>query len=152
MAYKKEYGWHNQELVGINIRDIISERYRYRFDAYMQRILERGRDNGYLRTFARDGREIVLEYRNKLMVDDDGRPVAVHGAARDVTERIRYEKAIKESEEKYKNIVQYAPAGICEIDLKTLRFTSANDVMCLYTAYSRDEFLKLPPPNAAGGR
>jgi two-component system cell cycle sensor histidine kinase/response regulator CckA len=80
--------------------------------------------------FTRSGRAVILEYRNKLILDSNGQPKAVQGAARDVTQRIEYEKALKESEEKYKNIVQHAPAGIYEFDMETFKFLSVNDVMC----------------------
>ncbi|MBW1781455.1 MAG: response regulator [Deltaproteobacteria bacterium] len=54
-------------------------------------------------------------------------------------------QALRESEEKYKSLVQYAPAGIYEFDMEKLRFISVNDVMCEYTGYSEKEFLELNP-------
>jgi len=145
LAYKEEYGWSKEHLQGVNIREFIPERYRAEFDAYMERILEKGSDEGYLKTYASSGEEVLLEYHNRLILDDRGRPKAVQGAARDVTERLRYEKALKESEEKYRNLVQHAPAGIYEFDMEAFRFTSVNDVMCEYTGFSRVEFLEMDP-------
>ena len=145
LAYKEEYGWQPQDLKGINIRALIPKRYQDMYNDYMARILEKGMDEGYLKTFTHSGREVILEYHNKLILDENGQPIAVQGAARDVTQRVRYEKALKESEEKYRSIVQYAPAGIYEFDMQTLKFTSVNDVMCEYTGYSRSEFLELDP-------
>jgi PAS domain S-box-containing protein len=55
------------------------------------------------------------------------------------------EKALQESEDKYRNLVQYAPTGIYEFDMEKLRFMSVNDVMCELTGYSESEFLKLDP-------
>ena len=63
----------------------------------------------------------------------------------DITERTHAEKALKESEEKYRQLVQAAPAGISEIDILSMRFLNVNDVMCEYTGYSREEFLALDP-------
>jgi len=145
LAYKEEYGWSPKHLTGVSIREFIPERYQAEFDAYMERILKKGSDEGYLKAYTRSGEEVLLEYRNRLILDDRGRPKAVQGAARDVTERLRYEKALKESEEKYRNLVQHAPAGIYEFDMESLRFTSVNDVMCEYTGFSRDEFLEMDP-------
>ena len=54
-------------------------------------------------------------------------------------------QALRESEEKYRSLVQYAPAGIYEFDMEKLRFISVNDVMCQYTGYSEKEFLELNP-------
>ena len=53
------------------------------------------------------------------------------------------EKALQESEEKYRQLVNYAPAGIFEIDILTQKFISVNDVMCKYTGYTRNEFLSM---------
>jgi len=145
LPYKEEYGWTKEDITGVNIRELIPDRYKHLFDEYMERILGQGEDEGYLRGFAKDGREVVLEYRNILIYDGDGQPQAVQGAARDVTERINAEKALKESEEKYRELVQFAPAGIYEFDMERLRFTSVNGVMCEYTGYTEKEFLELDP-------
>jgi len=55
------------------------------------------------------------------------------------------ERALQESEEKYRNLVKYAPTGIYEFDMEKLKFTGVNDVMCEYTGYTEDEFLALNP-------
>ncbi|MDJ0781640.1 MAG: PAS domain S-box protein [Desulfosarcinaceae bacterium] len=145
LPYKTSYGWRREDLAGVNIRTLLPERHLPRFDDYLTRIRDHGEDEGYMKGFTKSGEAVVLEYRNKLMLDDNGEPVAVYGAARDITRRFRYEKALKESEEKYKNIVQHAPAGIYEIDLQRMRFVSVNDVMCGYTGHSQAAFLALDP-------
>lgn len=63
----------------------------------------------------------------------------------EIDERKQAEKALSESEEKYKGLVRYAPAGIFEFDMKKRNFISVNDVMCQYTGYSEKEFLELDP-------
>ncbi len=145
IPFKEEYGWRREDLDGVNIRDLIPERHRPEFDAYMERIIANGSDEGCLGALTQAGAKVILEYRNRLILDSDGRPMAVQGAARDVTQRIRYEKALKESEEKYKQIVKVAPAGIFEFDMETFKFISVNDVMGDYTGYAEDELLQLNP-------
>ncbi len=71
----------------------------------------------------------------------DSRKVAV--LFRDITEQKRMQEALGESEAKYRELVKHAPAGIYEIDFRTKRFTSVNDVMCHLTGYSREEFLSM---------
>lgn len=141
LPFKKEYGWRREDMEGVNIRDFLPEELMPKFDAYLSRITTNGTEEGYFKAFSRTGKEVILEYHNKLILDDKGRPVAVQGAARDVTQRMRYEKALRESEEKYKEIVKYAPAGIAELDIHNYRFTSVNEIMCHYTGYSQEELL-----------
>lgn len=63
----------------------------------------------------------------------------------DITERKQGEEALKISEEKYRNLVKYAPAAIYEMDLPGAKFLSVNDVMCNILGYSREELLAVKP-------
>ena len=55
------------------------------------------------------------------------------------------EEALRESEARYRLLLEHAPAGLYELDLTNERFTAANDVLCEYTGYTREEFLSLNP-------
>jgi PAS domain S-box-containing protein len=59
------------------------------------------------------------------------------------TSRKRLEGEIQESEKKYRELVNYAPAGIYEVDFRTQKFLSVNEAMCLYTGYSREELMAM---------
>ncbi len=53
------------------------------------------------------------------------------------------EEALRESEAKYRQLFEYAPAGIYEIDLTTGKIISVNDLACEYIGYTKEEFLEL---------
>jgi PAS domain S-box-containing protein len=59
--------------------------------------------------------------------------------------RDRSERELRESEERYRQLVDSAPAGIYELDLENFVITNVNKVMCEYTGYTREEFLALNP-------
>jgi len=58
-------------------------------------------------------------------------------------ERRKTVEALCESEAKYRQLVDIAPAGIYEVDLTTGKFISVNDLMCEYTGYTKEEFLEM---------
>jgi PAS domain S-box-containing protein len=61
----------------------------------------------------------------------------------DITERKAAEEDLRISETNYRQLVEYAPAGIYEVDVTTGKFISVNDVMCEYSGYSKEEFLNI---------
>lgn len=65
-----------------------------------------------------DGRLIWCEFSNYPMTDDDGNVIGVVEYARNVTDRIRAEKALSESEEKYKALTENSTDMIVRIDAK----------------------------------
>jgi diguanylate cyclase (GGDEF)-like protein/PAS domain S-box-containing protein len=52
---------------------------------------------------------------------------------------------LRASEQRYRHLVQSAPAGIAEVDLTTGRYIDVNAIMCDFTGYSRAEFLAMHP-------
>ncbi|MFX0125275.1 MAG: PAS domain S-box protein, partial [Candidatus Hodarchaeota archaeon] len=60
----------------------------------------------------------------------------------DITERKQTEKQLRESEEKYRNILERITEGYYEVDLAG-NFTFFNDSMCKILGYSNDEMLGL---------
>jgi len=71
----------------------------------------------------------------------DGQVAGTISVARDITERKLIEEKLRESEEKYRELVRYAPAGIYEVDYEKNLFINVNDAICEYTGYTKDELL-----------
>ena len=99
LAFKKDYGWHDNQALPLTIRQIIPERYRFQHDEYLARIKYNGADKGLLRVATRAGREIVLEYDSVLVKNAGGAPLGVKVSARDVTERLNAAKENKRLQE-----------------------------------------------------
>jgi PAS domain S-box-containing protein len=82
---------------------------------------------------------------------------AVLGVATDITDLKRAERALRASEERYRDLFENATDVICTFDLEG-RFTSVNRKGELLSGYGRDELLRLPlsrivaPPELAAAR
>ncbi|RLB18070.1 MAG: hypothetical protein DRG82_04825 [Deltaproteobacteria bacterium] len=92
----------------------------------------------------KEGKEIFFHCSaNVALQDEDGNPLGVIEISRDITELVAAQQALRESEEKYRHLVAYAPSGIMEVDIQARRFTDVNDVMSKYMGYTREEFLAM---------
>ena len=81
----------------------------------------------------------------KFPVFKDGVPFVLAGFTMDITERKQAEEALRESEKRYKQLFNHAPAGIYELDFHEQKFIAVNDIMCQFTGYSEEEFLSMSP-------
>ena len=91
--------------------------------------------------------ETAFFYQSRCVPEygPDGGVANVLVISRDLTDRRRAEEVLAEAERKYRELVQYAPAAIYEIDFKGKRFSSVNDAMCLMLGRSREELLASNP-------
>jgi PAS domain S-box-containing protein len=116
LASKKSTGYSKADLKDMNLKDILPERYKTQFKDYINRVLENGSDEGLMTIVAKTGDERILEYRNSLRLDPEGRPTGVRGSARDITSRIKAAKRLKKEHDFITSIIQTSPAFYDAID------------------------------------
>ncbi|HYB44581.1 MAG TPA: PAS domain S-box protein [Candidatus Methylomirabilis sp.] len=110
-AAAQALGFQPADGVGVNIRRFLAPSVADEFDAYLQRIRDQRADSGLMRVVAKDGVERIWLYRNVLF-EEPGQPPRVLGHAQDVTDRIRAEQALKESEQRFRLLADTAPVLI----------------------------------------
>jgi PAS domain S-box-containing protein len=103
----------------------------------------------------REGRKVMFRcVSNVVSKDEHGKPfTAVEilrelsecNCASNTTEWKRAQEALCQSEEKYRQLFNHAPAGIYEVDFIKGKLITVNDVMCEYMGYTKKEFLSLSP-------
>ncbi len=88
----------------------------------------------------REGEERLIAWNNTLLLDESGNPVGTMSIGEDITERKRAEEALRESEEKYRTILENIEDGYFEVDIAG-NFTFFNDSLCKLLGYPKDELM-----------
>ncbi|MES2571089.1 MAG: PAS domain S-box protein [Verrucomicrobiota bacterium] len=89
-----------------------------------------------------NGEERIVHETAQLFYDRPyGRPLKMIGTAHDITEQMRAQKAVEESEERFRATFEQAAVGIAHVapDGRLLR---VNDKLCAILGRSRDELLE----------
>jgi PAS domain S-box-containing protein len=73
----------------------------------------------------KDGTTVWTEVKFSFIRDEDQRPVGILGVTRDITERKRVEEALRESEKKYRELYDFLPIPVYEMDFEA-KIISAN--------------------------
>lgn len=99
-----------------------------------------------------DGRVRWIMDRARNIAGSDGKPLRMTGVVIDITERKQAEDALRESEERYRNVVETQSELICRY-LPDTTLTFVNDAYCRYFRRSREElvgtrFIDLIPDHA----
>ncbi|MDD5224712.1 MAG: PAS domain S-box protein [bacterium] len=85
----------------------------------------------------------VLEFEvNAVPLFEQGRAVTVLSMARDVTEQKKIQKALQESEENYRRLLEISEDMIFTVDL-TGNFTFVNPALKKYLGYTREELMAM---------
>jgi PAS domain S-box-containing protein len=89
----------------------------------------------------KDGQVITIEWYNKSLKDIDGRVIGMLSLGVDITERIKAEKELKTSEEKFRLAFKTSPDSINLNRLEDGVYLEINDGFSKITGYSADEVL-----------
>ncbi len=115
----------------------------YRNPKQRQKLVEALEKHGKAHSFETDmilpnGKEVIFEISVKAYPESD----YMEGAVIDITEKMQAENALRESEEKYRNVVQNAQEAICVIQDGFFRYFNPQALKLF--GYTNDELSKLP--------
>lgn len=104
-AAAQALGYEPDNVIGRNLSEFLPSTAHSLYGHYLVLIQQDGVSTGLMRVLRRDGGESIWEYTNSLQVES-GKPSYVLGYAHDVTESKRFEKALRESEERYRDLFE----------------------------------------------
>jgi PAS domain S-box-containing protein len=110
------YGWAREEAIGKVTHQLTKTVFPAPLDEINAQLLGTGRWDGELIHTKRDGAQIVVASRWALQRDGQGRPTAILETNNDITDRKRAEEALRQSEQRYRNIFETAGVSIWEED------------------------------------
>jgi two-component system NtrC family sensor kinase len=139
-------GYSQQEIVGLDANLFVSE------DTDLTEVVsevgtgikQKGHFHGTTKAKKKDGTVVDIEFTTSRLPGKS--PPEIVGVARDVTERKKMERALKESEEHYRLLFESRLDGVFVIDAENLSVLLANQVVAeMYGFESTGEVVGLNP-------
>lgn len=143
------FGWRREKVLGQRLSTvIIPPEYRDAHDAGLQRYLATGESHMMNRrvemtALHRDGHTFPLEVSMTHVRIGDSNTFSAF--ARDITKRKEASRALQESEERFRTLVEHAPEAIVVIDTDTRLFIDANRNAQKMFGYDAEEILQVGP-------
>jgi PAS domain S-box-containing protein len=114
----------DQELVAKRMRAALRENEPYDFEHRIVRP---------------DGEVRVVHRRAEVVFDEEGEPLRMVGTVHDITERKRTEEALKESEERYRAVMEQSAEAIWLFDPDTKEVLESNSAFQELLGYTAEE-------------
>jgi PAS domain S-box-containing protein len=89
------------------------------------------------------GEPRYLSVTGEPIFDVQGRFKGYHGIGKDITEKARAQKALEDSEQRYRMLFDIHPQPMWVVENKSLRFLAVNQAAVNHYGYSREEFLSM---------
>ncbi|MEX1253065.1 MAG: PAS domain S-box protein [Dehalococcoidia bacterium] len=113
--------------------------------AYRRMIWERQTGRIELRWVRKDGSVIYIEQRSTPVYDSRGRTVAIEGVVRNITDRVRAEETLRESEERFRLLAENAQDMIFRYRIAEPRgYEYVGPVVTAMAGYTPDQYYADP--------
>jgi PAS domain S-box-containing protein len=119
-AFRDKVGYTEKELQGKTYKDITPAKWHSKETEILeQQVFKRGYSDVYEKEYRRkDGTIFPIEIRTYLVKDENGRNTGMWAFVRDISDRKRAEEVLRESEEKYRDLVENANSIILRWDVE----------------------------------
>ena len=151
----KSLGYSRDELLNKPLRNFVAPEVRTRCDEYLAQIKRDGFAKGLLPVLTKDGQTRLWEYNNTVRTDGVQTPI-VRGMAHDVTEQKKFQRALRESKERFQLMAENIAEIFWIIEPRTLKLIYASPAYEQIWEQPREEierdptaYLKSIPPEDA---
>jgi PAS domain S-box-containing protein len=147
-AFMKLWGWDEKE-------ELLGKPYWMFFKSdevvkdIARAMIKRQAWEGELVARRRDGKEVLVHVFSAIVNDNLGNPVQTIASFTDITERKRAEEALRESEEKFRNVLDSSLDMVYRLNLDTGVYEYLSPASKQLLGYSPEEFIAQGPEHAA---
>jgi len=126
-AVERTHGWTVDEILKLNLQDLVSPQQFAKNAALIEKELTKAVDPQYDRNtifsyeseeIRKDGSTFWAEINATSLWSDDGKPIGIIGITRDITERKRTERVLREKDERLRGITKHLPGIIFQFYAK----------------------------------
>lgn len=111
------YGWSRDEVMGKNVMNLIPTDLSFSEGMTIMEQLNRGQSwAGQYHVKHKNGQSFLAHVHDSPFYNQQGQIAGIIGVSRDITEAKRAEKAMQESQERFRIMFEQAPLGIALID------------------------------------
>src|ERR1035437_2147011 len=135
-------GYPKEELIKKNYRDLMDEENAKKIYEKCNKVYTTGESEKEVQyeIITKSGIRKYLETSITPMKDASGRIFAFRGIVRDRTEHRQAEETLRQSEERYRNILESIQEGYFELDLAG-NYTFVNKANCILLGYTKEELV-----------
>ena len=140
-SFCRATGYSREELLSMRVHDIDPDYSADVWPEFWEKLKQSGSLNFETTHRTRDGRSYPVEITANYF-EYNGKEYHT-GFARDITERKQAEEALRESESKYRSLVETAGAGVASVDLQG-NLTFVNNTFIEMMGYTREDLAGKP--------
>ena len=143
--YRKLTGYTEHELIGVNSLEYVHPEDKDKVRQQAIKCLKGESSDSYEYRYIKKNGEIMWILEMITSIVYHGKRAAL-GSFMDITARKHMEEALRQSEERYRTIIEDIEEGYYEVDLQG-NFTFASDSICATLGYPREELIGMSYKN-----